>query len=162
MSTTKKTIKNATVNNATDNNATENTALNFSEYLNHINDLNSDNELVCGYKNHNQIQLAKCGLMVNANSSGYVPTDAYVRLKNNAQFQLQYSKKSNKFVGFNIRLCAKSHITKFEKWFKCFDSCNDNQRIIKTEFIPLDSFNDVINELIKLPKYNRDVEMLVK
>lgn len=153
------TTKTATANNTKTNEVVK---IDFTDYVNHINDLNSDNELICGYKNHNQIALAKCGLMVNANSSSYVPNDTYVRLKNNAQFQLQYSKKSNKFVGFNIRLCAKNHIEKFKKWFTCFDSCNDNQRIIKTEFISLDFFNDVINELIQLPKFNRDVEQIIK
>lgn len=153
-STVKKSV--ATVDNVTKSNAT----LDFTVFLTDINTVNANGELLYGYKNNVQLSLAKCGIMVNANSSKYVPTDAYVRFKNNSQFQLQYSAKQNKFVGFNIRLCATAHIDRFKKWFAHFDRCNDNARIYKTEFIALDNFNAVINELITLPKFDRDTEKI--
>lgn len=156
MSNTKTNTKKSTVNNATKTNAT----IDFKSFLTDVNTVNANGELLYGYKNNVQLALAKCGIMVNANSSKYVPTDAYVRFKNNAQFQLQYSAKKNQFVGFNIRLCATAHIEKFKKWFAHFDRCNDNARIYKTEFIALDSFNDVINELMNLPKFDRDTEKI--
>lgn len=156
MSTTKKLTKTATVNNATKTNVT----IDFQSFVNDVNNVNDNNELLFGYKNNVQFALAKCGVMVNANSTKYVPTDAYVRFKNNAQFQLQYSAKKNQFVGFNIRLCATAHIEKFKKWFSHFDRCNDNARIYKTEFIALDKFSDVINELMLLPKFDRDTEKI--
>ena len=84
--------------------------------------------------------------------------DAYIRFKNNTQFQLQYSAKQNKFVGFNIRICCIDHEKMFSKWFdEKFDTCNDNQRILKSKYIDLKHFNDVVNVLINLPTYNRNV-----
>ena len=159
MSTTKKTTNNATTNNAN----TENKKIDVTKYLNHMNDVNEFGELINGYKNGHQLSLVTyCGILVNAKSSQYRPSDAYVRFNNNTQFQLQYSDKSKTFIGFNIRLCAKSHVEKFTKWFKKFDKCNDNARIIKTEYIPFDHFSDVINELINLPTFDRDEIVNVK
>lgn len=144
----------AIVNNATKSNK----LIDFTLFLNDINSVNEYNELVYGTKNNMQLALAKCGVMVNANSNNYVPRDAYVRFKNNTQFQLQYSASKNKFVGFNIRLCNTEHEKLFSKWFtNAFKTCNDNQRILVSDFIPLDNFNEVINKLITLEKYNRGV-----
>lgn len=147
----------STKTKSTANNAKVNATIDFTSFLNDVNALDDNGCLVYGYKNNVQLALAKCGIMVNANSASYVPTDSYVRFKNNAQFQLQYSKSKNQFVGFNIRLCANEHVKMFSKWFKSFKPCVDNQRILKSEFISLDNFSDVINLLVTLPKYNRDV-----
>lgn len=146
--------------NATKTNAT----INFTPFIENINALDENGNLVYGVKNNVQRELAKIGVMVNANSDKCVPRDAYVRFKNNAQYQLQYSAKNNRFVGFNIRLCTNEHISLFNKWLNDtdFNTCNDNQRILVSKFLPLEYFNDVVNILMNLPKYDRDVIVPVK
>lgn len=133
--------------------------INFTSFIETINALDENNELINGRKNNVQYALAKCGVMVNANSDKYVPTDAYVRFKNNAQFQLQYSKKLNQFVGFNIRLCNHEHEQYFvDKYGLVFTDCSDNQRICKSDFVHgFEKFNDIINDIISLPTCNRGV-----
>ena len=147
-----------TVNEVTVNENEVKTNIDFTSFIKHINDVDENNVLKFSRKNNVQFALAQCGVMVNGNSEKSVPTDAYIRFKNNTQFQLQYSAKQNKFVGFNIRLCNTEHETLFKKWFdEKFDTCTDNQRILKSKYIDLKHFNDVVNVLINLPTYNRNV-----
>ena len=146
------------VNEVTVNENEVKTNIDFTDFIAHINDVDNNNVLLYSRKNNVQFALAKCGVMVNGNSEKSVPTDAYIRFKNNTQFQLQYSAKQNKFVGFNIRICCIDHEKMFSKWFdEKFDTCNDNQRILKSKYIDLKHFNDVVNVLINLPTYNRNV-----
>lgn len=141
-----------------------NAVYNFNEYLKHINDVDSKKQLINGTKNNHQMSLLKyANVVVNANSDDYKPIDAYVRFKNNTQIQLQYSKSKNQFVGFNIRICCSEHEKLFAKWFdEKFDSCSDNQRILKSKYIPFDNFNDIVNVLIGLPKYNANKPITTK
>ena len=79
------------VNEVTVNENEVKTNIDFTDFIAHINDVDNNNVLLYSRKNNVQFALAKCGVMVNGNSEKSVPTDAYIRFKNNTQFQLQYS-----------------------------------------------------------------------
>lgn len=128
----------------------------FTKYIAHVNDkIENTDDLQNGVKNNHTFNfISYTHVNAHAKSSEYKPHDAYLRFDNNTEMWLQFNEKQNIFDGYIIYICCNDH----EKLFNniIFDKCNDGARISKSKKLNFETFNETMNILVTLPKFDRN------